>query len=148
MVIDTNVWLDWLVFQDSSTSELEPLSISGALVCLSCAPMRDEWNHLIARASIAPLLRRLGTDIDASIQRLSRRYDELTMALPAAFEPPLNLICTDPDDQMFLNLAVKNKAHVLLSRDRALLKLTRRAQGQYGFLILTPDQFTRKHLNA
>jgi predicted nucleic acid-binding protein len=45
--------------------------------------------------------------------------------------------CTDPDDQVFIDLALACKARWLLSKDRALLKLARRARA-LGLSIQPP----------
>jgi len=49
----------------------------------------------------------------------------------------LRLRCTDRDDQMFIDLALACGARWLLSRDRAVLKLGKRAR-LLGLDILTP----------
>jgi predicted nucleic acid-binding protein len=51
-----------------------------------------------------------------------------------------HLHCRDPDDQMFLDLALAAGARWLVSRDRALLHLRRRAQS-HGLAIVTPEQW-------
>jgi predicted nucleic acid-binding protein len=45
--------------------------------------------------------------------------------------------CSDIDDQKFLDLAYSSGAQVLITKDRALLKLARRASGTLR--IVTPD---------
>jgi len=61
--------------------------------------------------------------------------------------PPrvIRLICRDPDDQMFIDLAVEAKARWLISRDRAVLALAKRARA-FGVEILTPEAWTRQYL--
>jgi hypothetical protein len=48
------------------------------------------------------------------------------------------LRCTDPDDQKFIDAAVAWGARWLVSRDRAVLKLRRRAAEAHGLLIVPP----------
>jgi predicted nucleic acid-binding protein len=48
------------------------------------------------------------------------------------------LRCTDADDQKFIDLACAAPARWLVSRDRAVLKLRRRAATD-GLVIVTPD---------
>ena len=38
--------------------------------------------------------------------------------------------CTDPDDQKFIDFALRSGASALLTRDRAVLKLARGARGR------------------
>ena len=47
------------------------------------------------------------------------------------------LQCRDPDDQMFIDLALAQRARWLLTRDRALLALARPAAA-YGLEIAAP----------
>ncbi|MBX3622048.1 MAG: PIN domain-containing protein [Rhizobacter sp.] len=53
----------------------------------------------------------------------------------------IRLRCTDPDDQKFIDLAVAN-ARWLVSRDRAVLKLARRA-ALFGLQVVSPDRWTQ-----
>jgi predicted nucleic acid-binding protein len=51
-------------------------------------------------------------------------------------EPPrCSLRCKDPDDQVFIDLAVHVGARWLFSKDAALLKLARRAQKFHGVQV-------------
>lgn len=59
-----------------------------------------------------------------------------TLAPEAALVERLR--CSDRSDQMFIDLAVSHRARWLFSRDRAVLKLRRRAQA-WGVDILRPD---------
>ena len=49
-------------------------------------------------------------------------------------------LCSDPDDQKFLDLAVGGGARMLFTKDRALLRLARAAR-KSGLEILTPQTF-------
>ena len=48
--------------------------------------------------------------------------------------------CTDADDQKFIDLAIEHRARWLVSRDRAVLKLARRA-APLGLGIVTPARW-------
>ena len=52
--------------------------------------------------------------------------------------PPGPLRCADPDDQVFIDLALATGAHWLLTRDRALLDL-RRGALERGLRVVRPD---------
>jgi predicted nucleic acid-binding protein len=54
----------------------------------------------------------------------------------------MRIHCTDPDDQAFIDLALAVKARWLVSRDRALLRLRRRAEKQ-GLVVLTPERWAQ-----
>lgn len=55
---------------------------------------------------------------------------------PARNLPPLPL-CRDPDDQKFLELAQAAKAGLLVTKDKALLALAKKAD-RFGFRIAAP----------
>jgi len=50
------------------------------------------------------------------------------------------LRCSDSDDQKFIDLAVASGAAWLISRDRAVLRLARRASA-FGLAIVTPERW-------
>ena len=116
-VIDTNVLLDWLVFGDPGVSALTAAVRSGALRWVATAAMLDELDHVLGRP---PLNARRPANLDEAI----------AACCCLVAEPPethRRLICTDPDDQKFIDLALHRHSGWLISRDRALLKLGRRA---------------------
>ncbi|MGD9944244.1 MAG: putative toxin-antitoxin system toxin component, PIN family [Burkholderiaceae bacterium] len=128
-ILDTNVWLDWLVFDDPGVAPLVGLARTGRLTALGTSRMRDEWRDVIARE-------RFGLDASARSAVLER-YDAQVRLCPAA--PPCALVCRDPDDQMFIDLAIAEGAQWLLTKDKALLALARRATRHHRLLIARPD---------
>ena len=60
--------------------------------------------------------------------------------------PPLGaaarLHCTDADDQKFIDLAIAKSAHTLVSRDKALLRLARKARDRHGVRICRPEAWS------
>ena len=57
--------------------------------------------------------------------------------------PPANtprLLCADADDQVFLDLALAERAGWLITRDKALLALRARAR-RHGLAIGAPEQW-------
>jgi putative PIN family toxin of toxin-antitoxin system len=112
VVIDTNIWLDMLVFDDPRTRRLAALLGPSAQVQpLSSDEMRAELADVIARPQFALDHGRQAT--------LLARYD--ATVLPAAIAPDCRLPCRDPDDRKFLDMAIGRRTTWLLSRDRALL---------------------------
>ena len=119
VVLDTNIVLDLLLFADPSARALHAGLQSGSWTWLSTAEMRVELERVLRYPQIVrqPVDRNaVHTSVLAGFDRLARL---------SAVAPPCALRCSDPDDQMFLDLAVAHQA-VLLSKDRALLKLARR----------------------
>ena len=122
LVLDTNVALDLLVFDDPATRGLARLLAGAAVSWLATAAMRDELQRVLTYRHIAARLLSQGQDgagVLLQFDRLSRLRE---VAAPAAIR------CSDGDDQMFVDLAVAHRA-VLLSKDHAVLRLHRRLLG-------------------
>ena len=119
VVLDTNVALDLLVFVDPSTQVLRMALADGTLQWLTTLEMRQEFERVLAYPRITRHLRR--QDIQAS--ELMERFDTLTQQVERA--APSGLRCTDPDDQIFIDLAFAHRA-LLLSKDAAVLALRKR----------------------
>lgn len=131
IVLDTNVWLDCLVFDDREAKPLRA-ALGPRLQAVASPRMRAELQAVLGRAPIA-------ANQPAAEMALAS-FDSL-VHLVADEAPATPLRCSDPADQMFLDLACAVGARWLLSRDRALLKLARRADRLHGIAILTPAAF-------
>jgi uncharacterized protein len=131
IVLDTNVVLDALLFGDASCTLLNAELDAGRLHWIASADMRTELAQVLTRP-VFDLWR-------AREAALWARWDESCRApeARALTGAALRLRCTDRDDQMFIDLALGCGARWLLSRDRAVLKLAKRA-GPMGLAILTP----------
>ncbi len=136
LVLDTNVWLDWLVFDDPSI----------ATVKAAVATKRAEV--FIDAACEAELERALAYDLGkkraldaagrgaclAECRRVAHRIRSAALERERARLPA----CRDPDDQKFLEAALAARAGFLVTKDKALLDLARRPM---PFRILTPEGF-------
>jgi len=132
VVLDTNVWLDWLVFDDPSIAPIK------------AAVAANRAEVFIDAACEVELERALGYDLGkrtvdaaaciAECRRVARRIES---PLPEAERARLPA-CRDPDDQKFLEAALAARAEFLLTKDRALLDLARRPA---PFRILSPEAF-------
>ena len=132
VVLDTNVVLDWLLFDEPSVAELAAAVMGGRVRWLGTAAMRDEMAHVLSRGLAAAH----GADPAALAVAWDRHCTEYPPAPPAV----AHLRCTDTDDQKFVDLALASSARWLISRDRAVLKLRRRA-AKLGLTIAPPDQW-------
>ena len=128
-VLDTQVVLDWLVFRDPQVAALARAIESGCLRWLASEAMRAELEHVLDRGVGAAWHPDRGA-IAATFGRLAR------LVAPVAPLPPV-LRCTEPADQMFIDLALSAGARWLFSRDRALLRLDRRGRAR-GVAVLRP----------
>ncbi|MFM2119709.1 MAG: hypothetical protein RL722_1177, partial [Pseudomonadota bacterium] len=135
VVIDSNIVLDWLVFHDPRVAALAAALTKGMLIWLVCPRMVEELGHVWRRTALA----RWAPDsavLAAALERHGHRVDD-----PPAAPPPPGWRCRDQDDQVFLDLARAHHAQALFSRDRALLKLARKAAA-IGLQITEPERWT------
>jgi putative PIN family toxin of toxin-antitoxin system len=137
IVLDTNVCLDLFVFRDPRWQSLLGALQQGALQAVTRADCRMEW-LVVLRYPHLPL-------DDASRLLASAAFDALIRPIeptaPTQSAAPLPL-CRDRDDQKFLELARDAGAEVLITKDKALLKLARRTSRAGLFRILSPEQWT------
>lgn len=141
IVLDTNVVFDWLLF---CNPECEPLSAwlqAGKACWLVSAAMRDEMLHVLGRGRLHKWHAREAA-LWAGWERWSCPIDA-----PAPGSLAARLRCTDADDQKFIDLALACNARWLLSRDRAVLKLARRARAQ-GLTIQTPGAWATANVTG
>jgi len=129
LVLDTNVWLDWLVFQDPRIGPLTHAVEQGSVQILATEAMLAEFDGVIAR----PWFK---LDADAVRARSSRIRSHVQTVAGA---PDCRLPCTDPADQKFIDLAIAQRVQWLLSRDKALLRLARQAGKRFALRIGTPE---------
>jgi len=130
-VLDTNVVLDWLVFEDPRVGALVADIEQGRVQALGCPAMRAELVHMLASARL--------TRWSPSAPAVLARYDRWVRACPAPEGlPQARPRCSDPDDQVFVDLALASGARWLLSHDRAVLKLGRRLAAG-GVAVLAPQ---------
>ena len=94
--------------------------------------MRDEIFHVLGRG----VAQRYAPDLAL----IEATFDAHAEPVPAA-EPSPRLVCRDPDDQKFIDLALASGARWLISRDKALLALAKRARPR-GLLVLPPRLWT------
>lgn len=135
LVLDTNVWLDWLVFDDPGVLPLKLAVKTGAACVFINAACLDELERVLAY----PLLK---NPLDEAQRKACiaacRSCSRLAEIGPAPSLPR----CADPDDQKFLELAAGIGADCLLSRDLALLAM--RQKRGLPFHIMTPGEFSMR----
>jgi putative PIN family toxin of toxin-antitoxin system len=142
LVLDTNVVLDLFVFHDPRWARLLNALQSGAVHGVTRADCRNEWMHVLHYPHL-PL------DADARAAA-SAEFDKLILMTdsPAAIATATLPACSDRDDQKFLELARDSQAAILITKDKALLKLARRTLKAGMFRILTPEAWLREQAAA
>lgn len=140
VVLDSNVWIDILVFDDPAARPIRAALETGSLIAVIDARCRDELVHVLDYPQFSA--RQIDkTEALATLERLTRQVE--TAETPIT--PPLPR-CKDRDDQKFLELAHGAHAVWLVTKDRALLKLARRTARDFGFRIETPVSFVQAAL--
>ncbi len=120
LVLDTNIVLDLLVFQDAATAPLRQALQQKDVVWLATAPMRDELERVLGYPQI---VRQWQKNPAQSMPSMLARFDAQASIRPVAPRAPVS--CRDPDDQKFIDLAVAHQT-LLLSRDQAVLFMKKR----------------------
>jgi putative PIN family toxin of toxin-antitoxin system len=135
IVLDTNVCLDLFVFRDPRWAGLLAALESGAVEAVTRADCRDEYLHVLHYPHL-PL-------DEASRLDAAARFDVL-VRLVAPDSRALRLpVCTDRDDQKFLELARDAGAATLVTKDKALLKLGKRTAREGLFRIMKPEEWVK-----
>jgi putative PIN family toxin of toxin-antitoxin system len=137
LVLDTNVVIDWLVFDDPYMAAFREAVVRREITVVTHAHAQEELRRVLAYPALKL------DDVRQSL--IFRRYLESAEAfaggeavakeaLPKGFPR-----CRDPDDDPFLCLAFRSKAVAPVSRDNEVLALRRRAT-RFGFRILDVPQ--------
>ncbi len=138
LVLDTNIWLDWLVFHDAGIAPLKTAQAARIIDIIRHLPGEQELERVLDYKAIKPLV---GAVLPPAIMTEMRRVSILHDGSTRAGRVPQ---CRDADDQTYLELARDCAADFLVTKDRDLLSL-RRARfglkfGPLGFRIVTPRE--------
>lgn len=137
IVLDTNVCLDLFVFRDPRWANLLAAMKNGQVEALTRDDCRKEWSIVLGYPH-------LKLDEAARVQ-VSAEFDALIRChpVPETDGVPARLpVCKDKDDQKFLELSRDVQADVLITKDKALLKLARKTRRDGLFAIMTPEAWT------
>lgn len=135
IVLDTNVCLDLFVFHDPRWASLLGALESGAVQAVTRADCRDEYLTVLHYPHL-PL-------DDGTRPRAAARFDALIRVVGPTSRALRLPVCTDRDDQKFLEIARDAGAAILVTKDKALLKLARRCARDKLFRILTPEAWVK-----
>lgn len=135
IVIDTNVLLDLFVFHDPRWADLLAALEAGTIDAITRADCRDEY---------LAVLRYPHLPLDADTRAAAAARFDALLRLVAPESKAIRLpVCTDRDDQKFMELARDAGAAVLISKDKALLKLGRKTAQAGLFRIMLPEAWLR-----
>src|SRR5262249_49349865 len=114
----------------------------GSWMWVATAAMRSEFDYVLARGLPA---RRAW-----SVPDVMSAWSTFAHVVEAAgpLGPALSLRCSDPDDQKFIDLAMSRGDCHLVTRDKALLKLARRAAQRRSVRVCTPAAWNEERARA
>lgn len=143
VVLDTHVVLEWLWFSDPRTLPLGHAIARGHRKWWVCPPMEQEWQRILARLARSAARSSTTTAAPTQDAELANAHFSRFAQYWPHMPPPAPYRCSDPDDQMFIDLGLATGARCLLTRDRALCKLRTRALA-HGLLIGAPEDWCWK----
>lgn len=132
VVLDTNIVLDLLIFQDPRCAVLRQVLDTKAISWIATPVMRDELERVLAYSHLQPRM----AFYQISAEQVLAQFDaQVTVQTTAA---RCQFVCTDADDQKFIDLAAQHHA-VLVSKDKAVLRLRKRL-ATLGAVVLSQWQ--------
>jgi putative PIN family toxin of toxin-antitoxin system len=138
-VVDTNVVIDWLMFDDPYMNPLRERVIDKRISVLTHRPAIDELKRVLAYKQLKLTTVRQ----DEIFSRYIALTEEVSLPAGASLKnlmmPSQFPRCRDRDDEHFIALAFHQKAHALVSRDNAVFGLKSRA-AKFGLTIFNVQQ--------
>ena len=136
LVLDTNVCLDLFVFHDPRWLPLLTGLRDNRLKAMTNKGCRDEWLAVLHYKHL-PVT-------DENRPTIMSSFDQLIHFANPESSTKINLpMCSDPDDQKFMELARDGKATHLITKDKALLKCAKKVNNFGLFQIMPPEIFIK-----
>jgi putative PIN family toxin of toxin-antitoxin system len=135
IVLDTNVCLDLFVFNDPRWAGLLAAIERGEIEAVTRADCRDEYLFVLHYPHL-PL-------DDQNRPQAAARFDALIKVVAPNSRAVRLPACTDRDDQKFLEVARDAGAEILITKDKALLKLARKTAKEGLFRIMLPEAWVK-----
>ena len=132
IVIDSQSLFDWMVFRNPVCDRWGAALSGSDWKWIFTSDMKAEFDFVAAKG----FGQRWPVDTDAVAATWTRHAHEVKTPPPPGAATRLH--CTDADDQKFIDLAIAARAHTLVTRDTALLRLARKAIERHGVRICRP----------
>jgi len=133
VVIDSQSLFDWMVFLNPVCERWEMALAGSGWEWIFTSELKSEFDFVAAKG--------FGERWPVDLPTLAARWQRHGRRVESP--PPLGagdrLHCTDADDQKFIDLAIAARAHTLVTRDKALLRLARKAAERHGVRICKPE---------
>lgn len=127
LVLDTNVWLDLVVFNDPGVRAIRTAVDEGRAEIFIDAACEAELERVLTYEFGK---HRIPADAAAQCRSLCKRIGAVLSEPERARLPR----CTDPEDQKFIEAAIAAQADVLVTKDRSLLGMR-----HLPFRVLAPE---------
>lgn len=129
VVLDTNILLDILVFDDERAHPLRAALEAQKLDAVATQKTIDEFIDVIGRPQF-----KLTSDQQTQAIQQWKYWSRVINDDDLQIAP---WKCKDRDDQVFINLAYTLKPSTLISKDKLVLKITKRAEKE--LIMITAD---------
>ena len=135
-VFDTNVCLDLFVFHDAASAGLLKAIHEKTIIPVTRKDCREEWLRVLDYPALAL----------HETEKAQSRHDFdhfIQLVDPDKRDYRLLPVCSDQDDQKFIELAYDSRASYLFTKDKALLRLSRKSLETGQFHIMPPDRWKK-----
>lgn len=136
IVLDTNVVLDCFIFEDPATNLLQKKLYNNELLWLATRSMEQEYLRVLTYTNVQSWVTTKTKKKQPDLESLFQRYAVIMQEPDTCLTSPK---CSDPDDQIFIDLAIEHQIP-LLSKDNHVLKLN----GQKGLSVHHPKELSVK----
>jgi len=130
-VIDTNVWVAGLLSHAGPPARIVDLSLAGSLTPVVSPAILREYEHVLLRPDLGLAV----AEVNAVMAYLKIPGNHVIQVDPAG----LLSVCSDPDDDMFLEAAIEGQAAVVITGNTRHYPVS----PWRGIRIITPATFIR-----
>ena len=136
LVLDTNVVLDWLVFEDGGAPELIRAIKENTVVIATNDDIVNELKRVLGYPAFALTPQAQEKALATYLARTTTHHARKTLR-------ELVPRCRDGDDQKFLDLAAYTGADALFSKDNAVLRAKKAMKSRFNCAVLKPLESAR-----
>ena len=136
IIIDSQSLFDWMVFRNPICSGWSAALSGQEWEWIFTSEMKIEFDFVAAKGFGGRW------PVDAAAVASAWSLHGHRVETPSPPGAATRLQCTDADDQKFIDLGVAARAHTLVTRDKALLRLARKALDRHGLRVCRPEAWS------